>query len=458
MQWHWCRLVSRRAADRMAGGQIGLGLPRRHAQMPASCLCGGGERVDAIHPEPTGYADFAARSEAAKSRGWPMQMRGSPFPEREMLKDMMAGLDPKELIELALLLVAVGALSGFLAGVFGIGGGAILVPVFYECFRLAGVPLEVRMPLCIGTSLAIIIPTSISSFRAHYKRGAVDMDILKLWWLPIVLGVVAGSVTARYAPERLFKIVFVIVAWSAAARLLLARDDWKLGDEVPTGPLMRVYGFFIGLLSTLMGVGGGLFANLLMTFYGRPIHQAVATSSALAVLISIPGALGYVYAGWPAAARFPDVTALQMPFAIGYVSLIGAAACHADQPSDRAARRARRACDVEAQPGDGVRRVSVHCRQPVCDQPVVAGIGQSSRGVVPANAGTHNHSRQWLDERFEQRLSEHRAAAYGSLRSQGRQRATSRKSSRRYPAKCSSAPCPWRCAAVRRPRTRASAS
>jgi len=235
----------------------------------------------------------------------------------------VAGLNVAELVELAVMLVAVGAVSGFFAGVFGIGGGAILVPVFYECFRLAGVPLEVRMPLCIGTSLAIIIPTSISSFRAHYARGAVDMDILKRWWLPIVIGVIAGSVTARYAPERLFKIVFVMVAWSAAARLLLARDGWKLGDKIPTGPLMRFYGLVIGLLSTLMGVGGGLFANLLMTFYGRPIHQAVATSSALAVLISIPGALGYVYAGWPAAARFPDVAALQVPFALGYVSLIG---------------------------------------------------------------------------------------------------------------------------------------
>src|SRR5215218_6905834 len=236
----------------------------------------------------------------------------------------MAGLNLTELVELALMLVAVGAVSGFFAGIFGIGGGAILVPVFYECFRLAGVPLEVRMPLCIGTSLAIIIPTSIRSFQAHHARGAVDMNILKLWWLPIIIGVIAGSVTARYAPERLFKIVFVGVAWSAAARLLLAREGWKLGDDVPTGPLMRLYGFFIGLLSTLMGVGGGLFANLLMTFYGRPIHQAVATSSALAVLISIPGALGYVYAGWPAAAHFPDVIALQMPFALGYVSLIGA--------------------------------------------------------------------------------------------------------------------------------------
>src|SRR6202790_3172532 len=238
---------------------------------------------------------------------------------------MVAGLNASELIELALLLVAVGVLSGFLAGLFGIGGGAILVPVFYECFRLVGVPLEVRMPLCIGTSLAIIIPSSISSFRAHYARGAVDMEILKTWLLPIVIGVIAGGVTARYAPERLFKIVFVCVAWTAAARLILGRASWKLGDEFPRGPLMKIYGFIVGLLSTLMGVGGGLFLNLLMTFYGRPIHQAVATSSALAVLISIPGALGYAYAGWPAAARFPEVAALQLPFAIGYVSLIGTA-------------------------------------------------------------------------------------------------------------------------------------
>jgi uncharacterized membrane protein YfcA len=236
----------------------------------------------------------------------------------------IAGLDVAELTELALLLVAVGALAGFLAGVFGIGGGAVLVPVFYECFRLAGVPLEVRMPLCVGTSLAVIIPTSISSFRAHYRKGAVDMAILKVWWLPIVLGVVAGSTTARFAPERLFKYVFVMVAWSAAARLLLARENWKFGDDMPKGALMRLYGFGVGILATLMGVGGGLVSNLLMTFYSRPIHQAVATSSALAVLISIPGALGYVYAGWPVAAHFPSVTALQLPFALGYVSLIGA--------------------------------------------------------------------------------------------------------------------------------------
>ncbi len=239
-------------------------------------------------------------------------------------RNVPAGLNASELIELAALLIVVGALAGFLAGVFGIGGGAILVPVFYECFRLAGVPLEVRMPLCVGTSLAVIIPTSIRSFRAHYARGAVDMAIIRQWWLTILVGVVAGSVVARYAPERLFKIVFVAVAFSAAVRLLFAAEAFRLGDDLPKGPLMKLYGFVIGILSTLMGIGGGLFSNLLMTFYGRPIHQSVATSSALAVLISIPGALGYVYAGWTAAARFPDVMALQLPFALGYISLIGA--------------------------------------------------------------------------------------------------------------------------------------
>src|SRR2546430_8789252 len=94
----------------------------------------------------------------------------------------IAGLSVTDLVELALMLVAVGALAGFFAGIFGIGGGAILGPVFYECFRLAGGPLEVRVPLCIGTSLALIIPTSISPFRAHFKGGAVGMGILKPWW------------------------------------------------------------------------------------------------------------------------------------------------------------------------------------------------------------------------------------------------------------------------------------
>ena len=214
------------------------------------------------------------------------------------------------------------------------------------------------MPLCIGTSLAIIIPTSIRRRQAHRKRGSVDMDILLKWALPVLLGVILGSVIARYAPEKLFKVVFVGVAWTAAARLLLGKESWRLGDEMPKGIFMRAYGFFIGLLSTLMGIGGGLFSNLLMTFYGRPIDQAIGTSAGLAVLISISGALGYIYAGRPAAARFPEATALQLPFAIGYISLIGALLVMPTSLLVRAARRARRASDDQAQTRNGVRDLS----------------------------------------------------------------------------------------------------
>jgi uncharacterized membrane protein YfcA len=113
------------------------------------------------------------------------------------------------------------------------------------------------------------------------------------------------------------------VAGISAIRLLFGRDSWRLGTDMPSGPIMIVYGWVIGVLSALMGIGGGQLSNLFMTFYSRPIHQAVATSSGLGVLISIPGAIGYIYAGWPKAAEFPEVAAIQLPLALGYVSLLG---------------------------------------------------------------------------------------------------------------------------------------
>jgi uncharacterized membrane protein YfcA len=229
---------------------------------------------------------------------------------------MFAGFPVEDLVFLAVSLVAAGALTGLLAGVFGVGGGAIVVPVLYEVFRVLGVPEDVRMPLCVGTSLAVIIPTSIRSFNAHRAKGMVDMSVLKAWAAPAVLGVIVGSVIARYAPPDLFKVVFVVVAVASALRLLFASDRWKLGTQMPGAVLMNIYGAIIGVLSALMGIGGGQLSSLFMTFYGRPIHQAVATSSGLGVLVSIPGALGYIYAGWPKMNVLP-------PLSLGYVSLIG---------------------------------------------------------------------------------------------------------------------------------------
>jgi uncharacterized protein len=235
----------------------------------------------------------------------------------------MYGISIFDLSWLAMALLAAGAITGLLAGVFGVGGGAVAVPILYELFRFVGVPEEVRMPLCVGTSLAIIIPTSIRSFNAHRAKGAVDMSILRVWAAPVVLGVIMGSVIARYAPADLFKAVFVVVAGISAIRLLFGKDTWRFGLDMPAKPVMIVYGWIIGVLSALMGIGGGQLSNLFMTFYNRPIHQAVATSSGLGILISIPGAIGYIYAGWPRAAEYPDVFALQPPLALGYISLIG---------------------------------------------------------------------------------------------------------------------------------------
>ncbi|MFC5394280.1 sulfite exporter TauE/SafE family protein [Bosea vestrisii] len=229
---------------------------------------------------------------------------------------MIAGIPLNDLIFLAVSLVAAGAVTGLLAGLFGVGGGAVIVPVLYEVFRVIGVPEEVRMPLVVGTSLAVIIPTSIRSYRAHLAKGLVDTSIIKIWAVPVVLGVLGGSFIARYAPPDVFKAVFVAVAFASAMRLLFASDRWKLGDDMPGPFLMRVYGLIIGVLSSLMGIGGGQLSSLFMTFYGRPIHQAVATSSGLGILISIPGALGYIYAGWPKMDLLP-------PLSLGYVSFIG---------------------------------------------------------------------------------------------------------------------------------------
>lgn len=236
---------------------------------------------------------------------------------------MIFGISLNELAWLAVALLAAGAFTGVLAGVFGVGGGAVIVPVLNELFIIMGVPEDVRLPLCVGTSLAIIIPTSIRSFNAHRRKGMVDMSIVKIWAVPVVLGVIAGGVVARYAPAEVFKGVFVLVAGASALRLLFGKDSWKIADVMPSNPIMRAYGVLIGVLSALMGIGGGQLSSLFMTFYGRPIHQAIATSSGLGVLISIPGAISYIYAGWPKAALYPEVAAMQPPLALGFVSVLG---------------------------------------------------------------------------------------------------------------------------------------
>ena len=229
---------------------------------------------------------------------------------------MLTGIPWSELALLAAAIIAGGVVTGILAGLFGIGGGAIIVPVLYEVFRIIGVPEEVRIQLCIGTSLAIIVPTTIRSYQAHRAAGMEVAGIIRLWWLPALIGVVLGSALAVFAPPALFKLTFVVVAMTIAAKLLLGRADWQLGDDLPPGLPGRALGFLVGLVSALMGVSGGSISNMILTLYGKTIHQAVATSAGLGVPITIAGTIGYMLAGLPQQSLMPPLT-------VGFVSLIG---------------------------------------------------------------------------------------------------------------------------------------
>ena len=223
-----------------------------------------------------------------------------------------------ELVWLAAAILVAGVITGMLAGLFGVGGGAVIVPVLFEVFRLLGVPEEVRMQLCVGTSMAIIVPTGVRSYQAHRATGLVIPNVVRGWALPAVAGVALGSVAAAFAPGGVFEAAFVLIAGFIATRLLLGGENWVLGRDLPGPAAMRGYGFLIGLASSLMGISGGSLATMVLTVYGKPIHQAVATSAGIGVPITMAGALGYVLAGLPHQAALPFLS-------LGFVSLIGVA-------------------------------------------------------------------------------------------------------------------------------------
>jgi uncharacterized membrane protein YfcA len=231
---------------------------------------------------------------------------------------MIGGLPIDEIVWLVFAIVGAGIVTGILAGLFGIGGGAVIVPVLYEVFRILDVPEEVRMQLCIGTSTAIIVPTNIRSYLTHRAQGAVVMEVVRLWAVPSVIGVAIGSAIAALAPGAVLRLAFALIASVIAAKLLLGRESWRLGNGLPGAAGMRAYGFLMGLCASLMGVSGGSVANMILTLHGLSIHAAVATSAGLGVPITIAGTLGYMLAGLPQHAPMP-------PFSIGYVSYLGVA-------------------------------------------------------------------------------------------------------------------------------------
>jgi uncharacterized membrane protein YfcA len=229
---------------------------------------------------------------------------------------MFLGVGLNEILWLAAAIVVGGVITGLLAGLFGVGGGSVIVPVLYEVFRALGVPEEVRMQLCVGTSIAIIVPTAFRSYLTHRAKGFGIPGVIRLWAFPAVIGVACGAVIAAFAPSTVFVLAFVVIASFIAVKLLFAGDRWNLGADLPGTVPMTLYGFGIGLGGSLMGVSGGGLSTIVLTLYKKPIHDAVATSSGLAVPITIAGTIGFMLAGLPHQSLLP-------PFSLGFVSLIG---------------------------------------------------------------------------------------------------------------------------------------
>ena len=229
----------------------------------------------------------------------------------------MIAFDGPSLALMVAALAAAGFLSGFLAGLLGIGGGAVVVITLFEAFRWMGVDESVRMHLATGTAIAIIAPTTLRSFMAHRARGIADLAFVKRMAVPVIAGVALGSLIARNAGGDALKWVWVVMGSFMAVRMFLGRDNWQLGHDIPQSFAIEAYGVALGAISSLMSIGGGAYVVMLMTLYGRPLHQAVATSSGFGPLIAVPGVLGFIWAGW-------GVPGLP-PGSIGYVSLLGAA-------------------------------------------------------------------------------------------------------------------------------------
>ena len=220
--------------------------------------------------------------------------------------------------EVAILIIALltaGIAGGVLAGLLGVGGGIVIVPALEFVLEWYGVPSTFRMHIAVATSLAVIIPTSISSARAHHRRGAVDVALAKRWAPLIAIGSIIGVIIASQVSGPTLTAIFGVFVFLVAVKMTLPIDDKTLTSEVPTAPAMGIVPTAIGVISSMMGIGGGTLTVPTLTVCGEPIHRAVGTSALFGLLISLPGAIAFVIAGWGNSALPPG--------SLGFVSLAG---------------------------------------------------------------------------------------------------------------------------------------
>ncbi len=212
-------------------------------------------------------------------------------------------------------LVAAGAAGGLLAGLLGVGGGIVIVPVLFSVFSILDISPDIRMHLAAGTSFATMIPTATSSAIAHFKKGAVSIDILK-YWVPLAfVGCIFGVFVASRVTGEVLSLVFAAGALLVAIYMLVSKESPDPARRMPGPAIAGAASGAIGATSAMMGIGGGTFFVPLFTARGTPVHRAVGTSAALGIAVSIPGFVGYIWTGWSLPA-LPELS-------FGFVNLLG---------------------------------------------------------------------------------------------------------------------------------------
>lgn len=202
--------------------------------------------------------------------------------------------DLVSLLPMAVALVLIGGIAGVVGGLLGVGGGIVLVPAFFYAFQSLGYGGDHLMQICVGTSLATIVVTSIRSVNGHHRKGAVDWQVLRRWGPGLVIGAGLGVLVATQVKSLVLQAVFGALAGLAGLYMAFGRDHWRLGEAMPgmagAGVLSSVVGFF----SALMGIGGGTFGVPLMSLFSMPIHRAVGTASGFGILIAVPAVIGFL--------------------------------------------------------------------------------------------------------------------------------------------------------------------
>lgn len=223
-----------------------------------------------------------------------------------------------EISILAAVLSGAGLASGFVAGLLGVGGGMILVPVLFQVFVFFDLPTHLQIHMAVASSMAIICFTGARSAQSHYRRGGVDMVAVKSWGLYIAMGALIGAGAARFIAPAGLKLIFATLALTMAARMLLNKNPGAAGEARIGVATQKTLASLVGFFSALMGIGGGTLSVPLLNASGRDVLRAVGTSSVFGLFIAVPAALGFILGGW----SLPDIPS----FALGYVNLLAVAA------------------------------------------------------------------------------------------------------------------------------------